>query len=43
MSMEAAALIGMGIIAVVAIAAAGLALWATHHEQVRHKNALPSH
>jgi len=43
MSMEAAALIGMGIIAVVAIAAVGLALWSAHHDQAHHKDALPSH
>lgn len=34
MSMESAALIGMGIIAIVAMGAVALALWSAHHKDV---------
>lgn len=45
MSMEAAALIGMGVIAAVALVGLGLALWSVHYYRVddKQKGALPSH
>ena len=43
MTMETAALIGMGIIALFSFAALGLAIWASRHSGARPKNATSSH